>query len=64
MTTASELADDPKPEPPRAPEQWECCQSGCDPCVYDLYWQAVDRYEAALRAWEARQKSSGTPGIG
>jgi hypothetical protein len=42
----------PKPQPPREPEAWECCQSGCDPCVYDRYWEAVDRYEQALAAWE------------
>lgn len=47
---------DPKPEQPPAPEPWECCQSGCDPCVYDRYWQALTNYEAALRIWESRQK--------
>lgn len=45
---------DIKPEPPREPETWECCQSGCDPCVYDRYWEALDRYERALEAWQAR----------
>lgn len=45
---------DIKPEPPREPEAWECCQSGCDPCVYDRYWEALDRYERALEAWQAR----------
>ena len=49
---------DPRPQPPREPESWECCQSGCDPCVFDLYWAALERYEAALRAWEARQEGS------
>ena len=47
---------DPKPQPPREPEAWECCQSGCDPCVYDRYWEALDRYERALGEWEARRK--------
>jgi hypothetical protein len=45
---------DSEPEPPREPEAWECCQSGCDPCVYDRYWQALERYEQALAAWQAR----------
>jgi hypothetical protein len=27
--------------------------------VFDLYWQAVERYEEALRDWEARHKSHG-----
>ena len=47
--------DDPQPQPPREPEPWECCQSGCDPCIYDVYWQAVERYETARNAWEKRQ---------
>ena len=60
MTTASPAPeDDPQPQPPRAPERDECCHSGCDPCVYDLYWDALDRYEAALEAWKVRQKSHG-----
>lgn len=46
---------DPKPERPPEPEPWACCQSGCDPCVYDRYWEALTNYEAALRSWEARQ---------
>ena len=46
---------DPRPEPPREPGTDECCQSGCDPCVFDLYWQAYERYEQALTQWEARQ---------
>jgi len=46
---------DPKPVPPAAPEPWECCESGCDPCVYDRYWEALTNYEQALLAWESRQ---------
>jgi hypothetical protein len=45
---------DPRPEPPAAPDPLECCNSGCQPCVYDVYWEAVDRYEEALREWEER----------
>lgn len=51
---------DPKPEKPRAPETWECCQSGCEPCVYDRYWEALTNYETALQHWESRQKSPQT----
>lgn len=46
---------EPEPQPPQAPDPLECCQSGCDPCVYDRYWEAVTRYEEARRAWAARQ---------
>ena len=45
---------DREPQKPREPEPWECCQSGCDPCVYDRYWEALDRYEQALREWRSR----------
>jgi hypothetical protein len=45
---------DTEPQKPREPEPWECCQSGCDPCVYDRYWEALDRYEQALRDWQLR----------
>jgi len=46
---------DPPPAPPRAPDAGDCCESGCEPCIYDLYWDAVARYEAALEAWKQRQ---------
>ena len=45
---------EPRPEPPREPEPGESCQSGCEPCVYDRYWEALDRYERALREWRER----------
>ncbi|MFL9874441.1 oxidoreductase-like domain-containing protein [Paraburkholderia megapolitana] len=51
-------ADDPPPQPPRRPEPDDCCRSGCEPCVFDLYDEAVERYRAALAAWQARQAST------
>lgn len=51
---------EPRPLPPREPESWECCQSGCDPCVYDHYWQALARYEQALAEWERRNAAVGS----
>ena len=50
-------AEDPAPEPPRAPQSEDCCQSGCERCVYDLYWNALERYETALEAWKKRQRA-------
>ena len=51
----SRVLPDPQPLPPREPEAIECCGSGCAPCVYDVYWEAVARHEAELEAWQARQ---------
>jgi hypothetical protein len=55
MTNTGKEAD-PRPQPPREPHPDECCRSGCEPCVYDLYWQALERYEEALRRWEGRER--------
>ena len=32
----------PKPKPP---EPYECCERGCDPCVYDYYAKALAKWE-------------------
>ena len=56
MTGAT--ADDPPPVRPTEPEPGACCQSGCEPCVYDLYWEAMDRYEQALADWEKRTSAA------
>lgn len=50
----SNAALDPEPVAPREPEAIECCGSGCAPCVYDVYWEAVARYETELEQWQAR----------
>ena len=47
--------DDPKPAPPVQPDLEDCCHSGCSPCVFDLYDDALERYRVALTEWEARQ---------
>ena len=52
---------DPRPLPPREPELDECCGSGCEPCVFDRYHDAMDRYRDALAAWEKRHPGSGSP---
>ncbi|CAB3737505.1 hypothetical protein LMG3458_05434 [Achromobacter deleyi] len=48
------IDDDPPPVPPEAPAPEECCNSGCIPCVYDTYNEAMDAYRDALKAWRAR----------
>ena len=46
--------DDPPPVPPVRPENDECCGGGCVPCIFDLYEEARERYEAARAAWKTR----------
>lgn len=36
------------PAPPVPPEPGECCGSGCTPCVFDLYEDALARYRALI----------------
>jgi hypothetical protein len=47
--------DDPPPVPPTRPDLDDCCHSGCDPCIFDLYDDAFERYQTALAEWQARQ---------
>ncbi|MBQ5965575.1 oxidoreductase-like domain-containing protein [Massilia sp. ZL223] len=41
------------PVPPVQPDLEDCCRSGCVPCVFDLYEDALARYEKELAAYEA-----------
>lgn len=50
---------DPRPQPPEAPLPSDCCESGCEPCVYDLHAEAMDDYRHRLAAWLTRH-SPGT----
>ena len=43
--------DDPRPIPPREPALEECCKGGCEPCVFDRHYAALERYRDALQAW-------------
>lgn len=47
--------DDPAPVPPIEPELEDCCGSGCNPCIFDIYEQARERYQRELDAWNRRQ---------
>lgn len=46
--------DDPRPLPPREPAREECCGGGCEPCVFDRYYDALERYRDALQSWLQR----------
>ncbi len=32
------------PRPPDKPDEWECCKRGCCPCIFDYYYDALDRW--------------------
>jgi hypothetical protein len=39
-------------EEPQPPDPGECCGSGCSPCVWDLYYDKLEKYEN----WKADQE--------
>jgi hypothetical protein len=45
---------DPVPLRPIEPDAADCCGEGCARCVFDVYEEALERYEAALAAWRTR----------
>ena len=46
------------PQPPTPPLPGDCCGGGCLNCVFDLYDQALERYQLALAEWESRCQPS------
>jgi len=42
------------PAPPEKPLAFDCCESGCDRCVFDIYAEELAWYETELAAWRAR----------
>lgn len=42
----------PRPLPPSKPDIDDCCHAGCNPCIFDLYHEALERYRAELKIWE------------
>jgi Oxidoreductase-like protein, N-terminal len=51
LTTQLTPPADPAPVPPEKPDPGDCCGGGCVRCVYDVYEDALERYQAALLAW-------------
>ena len=42
-----------KPVPPEKPLPADCCDSGCDRCVHEIYAEELAHYEQQLAAWQA-----------
>jgi len=38
------------PKPPDKPDDWECCKRGCCPCIFDYYYDALERWQDRVRA--------------
>lgn len=38
------------PKPPDKPDEWECCKRGCCPCIFDYYYDALERWQDRVRA--------------
>jgi hypothetical protein len=54
---------DPTPVKPEKPLASDCCEGGCDRCVFDIYAEALAHYETSLAAWHARHPDA-TPETG
>lgn len=51
----------PRPQPPECPDASACCDSGCDPCIFDFYREELEDYRRALAEWEAQYGQSAPP---
>ena len=51
--------DDPCPVEPERPLASDCCDSGCEVCVYDLYAEQMRHYRELLAAWKQRHPEAG-----
>ncbi len=44
------------PPKPKEPDPYECCERGCDPCVYDYYAKSLARWEKRVAEIENQKK--------
>lgn len=44
------IAEPQYPRPPDRPDDESCCQRGCCPCIFDYYYDALERWETRVLA--------------
>lgn len=49
-----ETAMDRPPTQPEKPLPLDCCESGCDRCVFEIYADDLAHHQSLLVAWRAR----------
>lgn len=49
------MTSDLPPQPPEPPLEGECCQRGCEFCVWVFYHEAQRNYESAYAQWRERR---------
>ncbi|MFJ1256330.1 oxidoreductase-like domain-containing protein [Cupriavidus sp. CuC1] len=54
----------PRPVAPPTPDINDCCGNGCEPCIFDLHAEAMERYRAELKAWLALAGQTADLGAG
>ena len=47
----------PKPIKPIAPDSDECCGQGCQRCVFDIYYDRLEKYELDLEEYNKQNKT-------
>ena len=45
------------PEPPEEPLPGNCCERGCDRCIFTLYYEALDEWRLCIEDSWRRSKS-------
>jgi hypothetical protein len=38
------------PDPPEEPLPTDCCERGCDPCVFTVYYEAIDAWRRDIES--------------